>query len=95
MFLLIRDQGGHVGSGIIPKSNNSSAEPPRGTFMASLVISNEVKNVSTNKRLGWPCWISNCSEKQQHFLKTPGGTFLASLLKLSHSIRARTAILDF
>jgi hypothetical protein len=52
--------------------------------MASLVISNEVvfgekkvKNVKSNQRPRWPCWILKWSEKQQHFL-TPRGTFLAS-----------------
>ena len=53
--------------------------------MASLVTSNEVvlenkvKNISANQRSERSCWILNCSEKQQHFLGTCRGKFLANL----------------
>jgi hypothetical protein len=38
------------------------------------------------RRLGRPYWILNCSEKQEHFLMTAGGTFLASLLTLCAAV---------
>jgi hypothetical protein len=49
----------------------------------------EVKNVSTNQRQRWPCWILNHSKKQQHFLRTSRGTFLAHLLT-SHAVVLET-----
>ena len=45
----------------------------------------KTKDVSDSHRPWQSCWISNSPEKQQHFLTTLRGTFLANMLT-SHAV---------
>ena len=66
----------------------------------------EVVNVSVNQSPWWPSWISDWVEKEQYFLRTIKGTFVASLvivhavvlekkLKMSRPIRVHGDHLGF